>query len=240
MPRTFRRLVVPLAVAALGTVTLTAAPAGAASSAAQVAQAGTIVASDLGAGWTAGPSDSSGDKVIKKLAAKTKGCEDYAAVRASLDTATDAASPEFETAVQQISNHSYVYKTEAAAAKALKRASAGTVADCFTDLFTKVFAQQINANPATAKQVKNYRVKIAEVPDLTDALGDQSVGYAGGAEINGTDGTTTRLILSTLVVRVGPAVITYSYSFDADKSQPSSAFDAAVANTIARTEIALA
>ena len=239
MPRRFRRLVVaPLALAA---VALAAAPDGAANGAtdSQIAKAGTIVAGDLGAGWVAGPPDTSGDKVITKLAAKTKGCDDYAATRTSLDTTTDAASPGFQQTSQQLSNHSYVYKREAAAKRAFQHAAAPGVADCFTDLFTKVFGQQLRSDPQNASQVQGYRVKIVDLPDADNAIGDESVGYTGGAQILGTDGSTTNLSLTSILVRVGRVIRTYSYSWDADASQASPSVDTAVNNTVGRTQAAL-
>lgn len=233
MSRTFQRLV--LVLLTIAAVALAAAPAGAASASsdAKVAKAGTIVVSDLGTGFTSSPADVTADKTLEKLAKKVKGCEDYIAVRKSMDTAIDAQSPDFESSAEQISNHVYVFENESAAKKVIKQAESTSMADCFTALFTKVVGLQVKGDT----QVAGYRALIEDVPGLADVTGDEAVGYSGGIEVKGTDGSVDQLVVSTLLVRVGPTVITYSYSTLPNRN--TNAFDTALNNSVLRTQIAL-
>lgn len=212
------------------------APAAAGSISAQdVAEAGTIVASDVTPDFEASPPDESTDKALLKQAKKVKGCGDYVAVRKALDKGTDAESPDFQSNVEALSNHVYVLKNEKTATKVLKQAKAKGLADCFTDLFTKVLSKQLKSNPSVDK----IRVQIEDVPDLEDQLGDQSVAYSGGIEATYTDGSSPdRFVVSNVLVRVGPAVLSYSYQVI--PNQTTGALNTAINNSILRTQIALA
>jgi hypothetical protein len=230
-------------VALLG-LTAAAGPAGAgagpaaALSDSEIAEAGTITDTDLTGGWFSAPNDDSSTKARLKLAKKTKGCTDYVAFTKSFATTTDAESPEYETTSQQLSNHSYVYKTGAAAKKAYSSASAKGMAKCLQALFTKQFEAQLKADPAFGAQVETYRVGITDIPEATNAKGDQSVGYGGGIEVKSPDGSTDQVLVSTFVVRVGRAILTYSYTF-APQTDPA-ALDTALDNSLGRIQAALA
>ena len=236
MARMIRRIVVvPIALTALA---LAAAPAGAATDA-EIAEAGVITDTDFtgasGRWFRSANEDSS--EATQKLAKKIKSCKDYVSFAKSFATSTDAVSPEYEGNFQLLSNHSYVYKSDAAAEKAYKKAAAPGISDCLEALMTKQFEEQLKADPQSAAQIDKYRAAIDEVPAVNDAVGDRSVGYAGGLEWTATDGSVDGRQVTTLVTRVGRAILSYSYSFAPNNGQPE-VFDAVLANTVARSQAA--
>jgi hypothetical protein len=205
----------------------------------QIAEAGAIADTDITtSGWFKGTQDDTRAET-RTVAKKTKGCKDYVAVSKSFDTTTEAASPEYSASSQELSNYSYVYTAEAAAKKAFARASAAGVADCLSALFTKQFEAQLKENPQLKQQVDDYRAAIADVPAVEDAVGDEAVGYGGGIEITGTDGSVQRVQVSTLMVRVGRAILTYTYQF-APNSGNNTLLDQVISNTVARSQAAQA
>lgn len=226
-----------LPLAALLALVLTAGPAAAATDK-EIAQAGTITSTDLTGTWSSAPNDSSAAAANRKLARKTKGCKNYVAFAKTFAASTDAVSPDYSLSSQELSNHSYVYKTDAAAKKAYARAAASGVADCLQSLFTKQFAAQIKSDPQVAAEVDSFDVVIQDVPAFADVVGDQSVGYEGGIAVTSPDGTTGQLLVVSVVTRVGRVVLTYTYSFGPEVDP--STFDTALLNTVGRTQTALA
>ena len=194
-------------------------------------------------GWQKGPNQDTTAQA-RKLASKTKGCKSYLAFSKSFDSTTEADSPEYDSGFQNLSNHAYVYKTDAAAKKAFSHASATGVDTCLATLLSKQFGTQLKQNQQLAAQVDDYKVGIAVVPEVANQVGDQAVGYSGGIEVTGTDGSIDRILLTTLVTRVGRAILTYTYQVDADyaASNPTATqtLDSVIAATVARAEAAQA
>lgn len=236
-PLTRTIALVSLAVAA---VLATALPANAGTTSDKaIAEAGIIADTDIpAAGWTKA-TNTDDTSAARKLAQKTKGCQDYVAFTKTFASTTNAVSPDYSTASEELSNRAYVYKTDAAATKAFARASAPRVAKCLQTMLTKQFAASLESNPELDAQVDTYQAVLKVVPEVADAVGDESVGYGGGIAVRGTDGSVDQLQVTTLVARVGRAILTYTYQFGGSTGS-AAVFDTAITNTIARAEAAQA
>jgi hypothetical protein len=230
---------------ALG-VALWATPAAAGTTdAAAIAEAGTLVGTDLASGLRIMPSgdDEADDRQNQKLAAKTKGCKQYLALSKAFDKTTDSKSDDFTNGFLELGNHAYVFANERAATQAFKLATVPSTAACLTALFEKGFAKGVAADPQIKAQVEDYRVKIEDVPSVADTVGDESVGYSGGFEVNLTDGSNQQLLVSTFLTRVGPAILTYTFQVDNGylEGNPTATdyLDQAIEATVTRTQAAV-
>lgn len=224
-----------LPAAAFLTITLVAGPATAATSDAQIAKAGVIVASDLPTTWTSSPPDNSGNKQVEKIAAKVPSCKQYLAFSKANKGTTNAESRDFSLGDDDLSNKAFVYKSNAAASKAMKAIGATNVADCLTTVFQKVLDAQIASDPASARTVKSATASIEPVTALT-GVGDDAVGYAGGLDIQLTDGTAQQLLLGVLAVRNGRALTTFSFSAPPTDSAFTTVLDNAINASLTRTQ----
>lgn len=201
-----RRLV--LVSALIAAMVLVATPAGAASPPdKKLAAQGAIVADDLPASWQSTPADDSSDKKLEKSAKKIAACKDYLAVRKTLDQAPSAKSRDFATGGESLSNEVWVFTSASKAKKAFAQMSDDSVEDCLTTLFQDQFESLI-AGDATVDGVQARIVQTTELPNV----GDDIVGYVGGAEVTLADGTVQRLPLSNAVVRVGRSILSYTFS----------------------------
>jgi len=237
MKRSVRLTALPLA--AFLTIALAAGPAAAAKSDTQIAKAGVLVASDLPNTWTSSPPDNSGSKQVEKIAAKVPSCKEYLAFSKANKGNTNAESRDFSLGDDDLSNKAFVYKSNAAAQKAMQAIGASDVADCLTQVFQKVLDRQIASSPKSAKTVKSATASIAPVSDLT-GVGDDAVGYAGGLDIQLTDGTDQQLLVGVLAVRTGRALTTFSFSAPPTDSGFSTVLDSAITASTTRTKDALA
>jgi hypothetical protein len=226
-----------LPVAAFLTIAVVAGPAAAASDA-QIAKAGMIVASDVPSTWQSSPPDSSDDKELEELAAKIPGCKKYLAARKSNDRAARAESRDFSTGVEDLSNTVWVFASEKSAKKSFAAMTDSTIDDCLTELFKQALDEQTSSEPT----VRGVRVAIVQTDDLP-AIGDDVIGYTGGAEFSMSNGTTQRLLLGNFTTRVGRSIITYALSGPAGpngfSTSYNAAIDAAIGSTVERMEDAL-
>ena len=238
MSPTSRRLVVAPALLAL--CALVATPAGASSSSdKKAAKAGVIVAADVPSSWQSSPADSSSDKEIEKAAKKISDCKEYLAVRKTLDKAPKAKSRDYATGDESLSNEVWVFSSASKATKAFDGMSATSNEDCLTVLFQ----DQFEALAARDPSVDTVDVRIVQTSDLP-SVGDDIVGYAGGAEVTLTDGSVQRLPVSNAIVRVGRSILSYTFSGGPTPSGSySTAFlnvvDEALDTTVSRMEDAL-
>jgi len=236
--QTLMRRMLSFAIAGTAAIGLLAGPVGAATSDAQIAKAGTIVASDLPATWTSKAPDNSSNKKVEKIAAKVPSCKSYLAFTKANQGTTNAESRDFSQGDDDLSNKAFVYKNNAAAQTAMRAISASNVSDCLTTVFQKVLDAQIASDPASRKTVKSAAASIEPVADLP-GVGDDAVGYAGGLNIQLTDGTAQQLLLGVLAVRNGRAVTTFSFSAPPADSGFTSVLDNAIDASITRTQDAL-
>jgi len=233
MPRTLHRVVAvagATAIAATLTIGAAIAPAGAASKDAQLAEEGVIVASDVPATWDSTPPDDSGDKALDKIAKSISGCKAYLAAKKTNDKAPNAESRDFTSGDEDLSNKVWVFPTEKAAKKAFAGMADETNADCIQDVFEEALDQQLGSDPSIA----DVRVAIVQTDDLP-SLGDDIIGYTGGAEFTATDGSTERLLLVNVIIRVGRSLISYSISGPPAASGFSTSFNAAIDSAIGAT-----
>lgn len=221
-----------LAAALTGGAVVAAGPAAAASDAV-IAKAGTIVQSDLGPEWSGGKQDESGNKLALKAAADYPECKDYLLLSRFNKAQPNAASKDWTLDAQSISNKAYVYKNVAAASKAMTLATSSGMADCLTNTFQSVLGDQL-AGSSDAANVAKFNVVINEVPNLP-TTGDDIVGYSGGVQITYKDGSVEQLITGTAIVRVGRALLAYTFSAPPTATDYTTALDAAIANTVTRT-----
>jgi hypothetical protein len=189
-------------------VALAAAPASAApSSDTKTAKAGVIVTGDVPSSWQSTPADDSSDKELERAARKIPDCKGYLAVRKTLDQAANAKSRDFAAGDESLSNEVWVFPSTTKAKKAFAAMSDRSIEDCLTTLFQDQFERLTSSDPT----VRELRVVIAQTTDLP-AVGDDIVGYGGGAEMGLANGTFQRLPVSNAVVRVGRSIISYTFS----------------------------
>jgi hypothetical protein len=228
--------VVVSVVVVLAFVALAAAPAGAATDK-QTARKGVIVASDLPSTWTSTP-DESNDAELDKVAAGIPDCEDYLAVRKITKRTPNVDSRDFSLGDQDLSNEVWVFGSTFSAKRVLTDMGAPTIDDCFTAVFRKAVEADIAADPRSAAQVRSVRVQVTQSSDVPD-VGNDVVGYEGGVEVTLVNGTVQTLLVGNLLVRVGRAILSYSLSAPTTSSGYRTAFDSALAATVARMKKAL-
>lgn len=169
----------------------------------QIATTGVLVATDLPAGYTQSPRDTSSDKQTEKMAAKIATCKKLVAFMKETDKYPQVKSDDFDKDQTTIDNSVTVFPTAAKAKAAVSAYAATGVPACFGDLVGKLATQQGGKAKASIKKVKDVNV------------GDQSVAYEGPVQITEKDGTSATLGFGNLVVRVGRGVLVYSYNHDA-------------------------
>jgi len=233
--RTLRRAAATTGVAAMIAVGIAAAPAGAAGSASdsKIAKAGTIVQTDLPSGWTGSPSDDSGDKAARKAAAGYPECKDYLLLGKSTKAQPNADSKDWALGNEAISNKVAVYQTTKAASKAMVLASSPDMSSCLTSTFQSVLGDEL-AKSSQSANVASYKAVINTVSGLP-SVGDDVVGYSGGVQINMKDGSSEQILTGTAIVRVGRALILYTFSAPPTATDYATALDNAIAQTVART-----
>ena len=204
----------------------------------EIADQGIIVAGDVPSTWTAEPSDSSSDKQNLKLAARTKGCKQYVAFAAANEKATKAASDDYSSSNnEQVSNKSYVHKSEAVATKVMTAVGSSTVADCLSTVFQKAITAEIAKDKSARKAIDSVDMSLEPV-DLGD-VGVPSVAYEGTLSINLKDGTSQDLDVGLVAVQVEQVVLTYSLQAPPDAADISDVIATVVTNTVTRTVNAL-
>lgn len=237
---TKRRTWVVLGLAVVLALSL-AAPAGAASDK-RIAGEGVIQDGDVPSSWTSEPSDDSDDKEVAKAARKVPDCRMYLKARATLDRVRHAESDDFNLGEESLSNEVWVFPSVGKARSTFASMSESSVADCFAKVFDTLFKRRFRSDP----DIRNLRTAIDQVPrGQLGSIGDDVTGYAGGVEVQLSDGSAVRLLLSNVVIRIGRSITSYSFS-----SAPSATgdytseflggVDGAVAATVGRLESALA
>lgn len=211
MSPALRRRTAPAAVVAFVLTALAVgasmAPAGAASKDSQLAEEGVIVASDLPDDWSSRPNDDSSDKKTEKVAKKISACKGYLKARKALDGATKASSRTFLVGEEDLQNDVWAFGKASQAKKAFALMADPGVADCLTDAFQALFDDLVGSDPSVA----DLRVAIAQTTNLP-ALGDDIVGYAGGAQATMTDRSVERLPVANLIVLVGRTIVSYAFT----------------------------
>lgn len=208
--QTLVRRTLSFAVAGAVVIGLVAGTAGAATSDAQIAKAGTIVANDLPSKWKSAPADPDSGKAIEALAAGFPQCADYRSSRAQLEEGANADSRQFTSPKDEdLSNEAWVFTSTASARKAFAAMGASTNAGCLTSLFQKAFEQQIAADPVTAGQVTSVGATIQQTSSVPDA-GDDQLGYIGTVEFTLNNGSTEALLLGYFAIRTTRGIIGYT------------------------------
>jgi hypothetical protein len=202
------RVAVGVVVLAALTVATAAAPAGAASRAAdlQVAQAGVFVLGDLPAGFQSAASTSHSHADNLRAAKGVSGCAPYVALQKVVMTTPQASSADFDDSSRRVSNEVDVFRSDRAAGDVLALYAKSSIVGCLKKLFEK----QLLQDPSLEGKIRDATVTV-ERQDIA-GLGDDSVVYEGKVVLTGTDGSTAQLGVGNAAVQVGRAVSVVSYS----------------------------
>ncbi|MBM3660336.1 MAG: hypothetical protein FJW95_12665 [Actinobacteria bacterium] len=229
-------VVIALSLAAFG-VTAGAGPASAGSNDKAIAEAGIIEASDVPRTFTASPQDRSGAKKTLALARRTKGCSGFVKFQAANEAATKAESDQFETGSEDLSNVSYVHKSEAVATRLMDSLGASSTADCLQDVLQKRTELQVKADPDLRRQVVDVTLTL-EQTDLGDVATSQ-LSYEGVLSLELKDGSTDDLNVALVAIQVERVILSYSVSATPASTNIADVFRTAVTNTVNRTFAAL-
>ena len=197
----------------------------------QVAQAGVLVRSDFPDGWTQGKRSDSSDAQLDAAAAKIKACAPFLAFSKANKRTPHATSPNFDDAQSNVTNAVSVYPSTAKAVAAMRLFGNARLPKCLERLFSGVFDAQLAKKRSLAKQIRSVTTHIALVDGVR--IGDQVTVYEGTVDVALKDGTSQRIGLGVLAVRVGDALVRYSYTADTDIS---SALQPAIVASVDRVE----
>jgi hypothetical protein len=243
MSRLRRLLVIGCALAPVMIVGLVGTTTGAAlassSSDAQIAQAGTLVASDLSADWTQHARDTSGDKQAESIASTISACKQYLALRRASKSSqrVSARSPDFDLGESTFDNTVYVFPAVSSASTRMSQLGHSNLPQCAN----KLFAALIKRSVATAGGAK-VRTVAANFQPNTDIknYGDETLSYEGPVKVTLTDGEAMSLGVGMTAVRVGRGVLLYSYLLTTDSADAATpALDPAVQSSVSRFASAL-
>jgi hypothetical protein len=171
----------------------------------EIAKSGTLVVTDLPAGFSTKPdTDSSAAEKIR-LAKGISGCAPYVALQKTIAQLPSARSASLEDATRKVSNEVDVFKADRAASAALALYAKPSLVGCLEKLFEKVLLQNPEIGSGDDVVVTLERQDIA-------GLGDDSVVYEGTVVLRGSDGSTEQLGIGNAAVRVGRAVDAISFS----------------------------
>lgn len=202
-----RCTVLVVALASAATLAFGAATAGAASSSdKKTAKKGVILTKDVPASWESSPPDNSTDDELERAAAQIPGCETYVVVRKTLGDTPKAESRSFATGSEEVSNEVWVFANTKKAKQTFALMSDDTVAPCLTMLFQNFYEGRV-----TDPSVAAIDVVIQQESDV-GSVGDDIIGYGGGAQVTTTDGTVQRVPVSNAIVRVGRSILSYTFS----------------------------
>lgn len=219
-------------------LTLGGVPAFGASGDQQIADQGIVVAGDVPTTWTASPNDASSDTKNLKLAARTKGCVSYVKFAKANEATTEAVSDDYASAAgEQISNHSYVHKSDAAAGKVLGWFESTSVPGCLSRVFTTAIKAEFAKDPQARKSIRNVDLTLQPV-DLGET-GFPTVAYEGNISIDLKDGSSQSLEVGLVAVQAGRVLLTYSVQAPPDATEIQTVIATALTNTVTRTVNAL-
>lgn len=204
-----------LAVTTFAVTLLSTTAATAATSARDRAKTGVLVLSDFPAGWTQHKQDKVSDAKVTELASKIAQCKPFVAFSKANRGNPRAESPDFEQGQASVSNRVTVYPSTAKAAAAMGTFSDGRLPACFEKLYTAETKAEL-AKTKSGKQVASVSAKIAPVTGVR--IGDQAVVYQGVVDVGLKNGTSQTIGVGYLSVRVGDAVMYYSYLSNSDIS----------------------
>jgi len=200
----------------------------------QLAKAGALTLADFPQGWAQKARDSSSDTQVQKAAEKLPSCKQFAAFGKANSANPKANSPDFDLGGASVSNTVSLYASEAKAVAAMKTFGASALPICLEKLFRAEFAAEFKKDPKTAKQIDSVAVSISRTRGVD--VGDQAIAYEGPVTVSLKDGTSVKLGLGFIAVRVGRAVSGFSYSADTDIS---AALQPALLGSIGRLQTAL-
>jgi hypothetical protein len=207
-------LVTLLAMATLVLAVLPISAASAATSARDRAKAGVLVRSDFPTGWTQHKRARSSDTKLDAAAAKIATCKPFVAFSKDNTSNPSDESADFEQKQASVTNKVSVYPSTTKAVAAMSTFSDGRLPTCLEKLFTGVFKAQLTKS--VAKQVASVSTKIAPITGVR--IGDQAMVYQGTVDVGLKNGTAQTVGIGFLSVRVGDAIVGYSYTSDTDIS----------------------
>jgi hypothetical protein len=239
-PRPLRTLAVLTVAAATAVPLLAGAPsAGAVAGAADqtAAQAGVVVASDLGTGWTETPrkpSDDS-DSDLRKYASCRRLGKAVTLLSNKAKKYAEAKSSNFEQAGIKVSNQTIVLANDQTATMVMNSLASPTFANCLRDVGNRA-AAKVKKDPKLAGQVASTSVSVT--PTSLSLPGDQEAALLTVMTLRTKAGVAIQAGFVFDFVRVGRALdgISVQYSPSATQRLPS----AVLGPSVQRLQTALA
>lgn len=190
-----------------------------------------IVATDLPAGWSASPHDSTGEAETLQAARAVPGCAGYADFEAANDAVTAAQSDDFSADGNGIHSAAYVYPTTAAAKEAMRSLRpTKRVARCLTRLLqTSLAAAYADQPDAKVRAVVRPVEQALQLPD------SDAVGFGGGYSVR-AGGSAASRSFGIAAVRLGRIIGTYTVDADPQASTVPTAFQGAVDASLRRAQ----
>jgi len=202
----FARAIALTGAIALGALVAPVPGAAATNPELSLAKAGIFVAADFPTGFRSSAQSSQSHADNIRLAKGVAGCGPYVTLQKTVAPLPQAKSPRFADTVRTIGNEVDVFASERAATAALSLYAKSSMAGCLEHLFEK----QAQQDPDLRNSLDDIQVSL-EREDFA-GLGNDSVGYDGTVVLTGTDGSTQRIGVGSVVVRVGRAVDVVTYS----------------------------
>ena len=225
-------LIVALSLAVFG-VTAGAGPASAGSNDQAIADAGIIEAGDMPATWSSSPQDRSSVKKNLAVAKRTKGCTQYVKFAVANEATTKAESDDYELDGQQLSNLSYVHKSEAVATKLMESLQDPSVVGCLQAVLEKGIKTEILKDKDARRQIDDVTLELGET--TLDEIADDQVAYEGTLTITLKDGSEQEIDVALVALRAYRVILTYSISAPPDATDIPDVFATALTNTLVRT-----
>jgi hypothetical protein len=172
----------------------------------RIAQAGTLVVSDLPAGFSAKLDTGTSTAENLRLARGVDGCAPYVSLQKITDPLPSARSESLEDATRQVSNEVDVFRTDRAAGAALSLYAKPSLVGCLEKLYEK----RVRQDPKVSGSVDDVDVHL-ERQDI-GGLGDESVVYEGSVDLTASDGSRTHVGIGNASVRVGRVIDSVSFS----------------------------
>ncbi len=192
-------------VVAVCTLALAATAAAAASQTADttIARTGIFVASDFPAGFQASPAPSTTHADQIAMAKGVDGCSPYVTMQKRIMTMPEASSMQYSDGTRTFVNAVVVFSSDKSAGSLLGLVTKPSMVGCLENYLEKQFRQSARG------QVDDIDVELAR-QDIA-GLGDDSVVYEGTGAFLAANGTTTKIGIGNVTVRVGRALDSIIY-----------------------------
>ena len=199
----------------------------------QLAATGVIDPSDLPESWTSSAPDVKQDRIRLKVASKTSGCDDFVDFATANAATTTATSNGYASGTgAHIDNHVYVHESKADAAAAMDAFATTSVPGCLSKVLATSLRRSVARDKEASASITDVTLKMQPV-DMR-GLGVPTVAYQGGLAITLRDGTRQDAALGLVAVQVGRVIVTYSFLAPSASTDLEPALAGALNGTLSR------